>query len=297
MFSWKYGLSCSAKKNFNCKEYLTLGLPALEIYNDKSSHRNNSITKWRHNTRQKMCIARKQCVPCHLNSYWLHFVGNSLYKSTNTRKKKVKDVLILQWAILSYCSHKLSYIASFYFSVSVSWRKYKAARLKYEYLHVFRQLICNVGTDTSRDFVVFQGIIGRKIHTLLINARKSVIFDKLIVLQPVKKSPKFYGIINFIAVFTKSPPPPHAPSCNGRIHCTAYKNIYVWFNIFLSTIRSSKNSLSFTFTHQNSEYIFLLLLRVTYPANHILLDFISPGIIGSSLINFPSLLVLQLRPK
>jgi hypothetical protein len=55
------------------------------------------------------------------------------------------------------------YIASFYFSVSVFWRNYKAAILKYEHLHTFGELIsimCNVGKVTSREFVIFQGIIG-----------------------------------------------------------------------------------------------------------------------------------------
>jgi len=41
----KYGLSRLAKNNFNCKKHLRLGLPELEIYNDKISRRNNSITK------------------------------------------------------------------------------------------------------------------------------------------------------------------------------------------------------------------------------------------------------------
>jgi hypothetical protein len=57
-----------------------------------------------------------------------------------------------------------SYIASLYISVSASWRKYKAARLGYEILHVFQQLtamMCTVGNVTSREFVVFQRIIGR----------------------------------------------------------------------------------------------------------------------------------------
>jgi hypothetical protein len=57
-----------------------------------------------------------------------------------------------------------SYIASFYIYVSASWRKYKAARLRYKIFHVFRELtamMCTVGNVTSREFVVFQKIIGR----------------------------------------------------------------------------------------------------------------------------------------
>jgi hypothetical protein len=112
-------------QKLNCKQHLRLCLPALEIYNDKSSRRSTSITKRRNNMRKKMCRARNECTTGHLISHWLDYVGKLFIWEYEREKMKVNDVLLLQWALLSYCSRKRSYIACFYFPLSVSWRKYK----------------------------------------------------------------------------------------------------------------------------------------------------------------------------
>jgi hypothetical protein len=141
----------------------------MKVHNDKRSRMNNSVTKRRNNTIKETCLARDECIPGHIISHWLGYGGKLFIWEYEYEKMNVKGVLILQWALLSYCSRKRGYIASFYFSVSVSWQKYKAARLKYEHLHAFSKLssmVRNAGKITSREFVIFQGIIGwQAMHT------------------------------------------------------------------------------------------------------------------------------------